>query len=155
MRHFCKHADMRTGRRSFLLGTAGAVAAGVATSFVRPGSSEASFDFRHPGEHTRPPLPEPKPIPGGTNFPPDIFIHELFPGPETITLPFTLLTLQGLNVEPSTITDFKGVTVLAYHVGSVSGSDGDTYDLETDIRVMQGEYVALNGKRREGTFAEM
>jgi hypothetical protein len=108
---------MRRGRRSFLLGTAGAVAAGIATSLGRPEPSEASFDFLHPAKHLPPPLPEPKPILGGTEFPPDIFIHELFPGLETITLPFTLVTLQGLNVEPSTITDFKGVTVLAYHVG--------------------------------------
>jgi hypothetical protein len=40
-------------------------------------------------------------------------------------------------VEPSTITDFKGVTVLAYHVGSATGSDGRQYGLETDIRVME------------------
>jgi hypothetical protein len=155
MKHFCKHATMRSGRRSFLLGTAGAIAAGIATSLGHAGSSEGSFDFLHSPKHLRPPLPEPKPIPGGTEFPPDIFIHELFPGPPTITLPFTLVTLQGLSVEPSTITDFKGVTVLAYHVGTATGSDGNPYGLETDVRVMQGEYVALNGERREGTFAEL
>jgi hypothetical protein len=153
MKHFCKHATMRSGRRSFLLGTAGAVAAGIATSLGRLEASEASFDFLHPAKHFPPPLPEPKPILGGVDFPP--FIHEFLPGPETITLPFTLATLQGLNVEPSTITDFKGVTVLAYHVGAATGHDGTKYNLETDIRVMQGEYVAENGKKREGTFAEM
>jgi hypothetical protein len=153
MKHFCQHATMRSGRRSFLLGTAGAVAAGIATSLGRPEPSEASFDFLHPAKHLPPPLSEPKPILGGTDIPP--LIHEFLPGPETITLPFTLITLQGLNVEPSTITDFKGVTVLAYHVGTATGHDGTKYNLETDIRVMQGEYVAENGKKREGTFAEM
>ena len=62
---------------------------------------------------------------------------------------------QGLNVEPSTITDFKGATALAYHVGKAKGSDGKTYNLETDIRVMEGRYVSVEGTRREGTFAEI
>jgi hypothetical protein len=155
MRHFCRHARTKTGRRSFLLGTAGAIAAGIATSFGRAEASEAGFDFRHRRKHSREPLPAPKPIPGGTQIPDLPLFHEFLPGPETITLPFTLVTLQGLNVEPSTITDFKGVTVLAYHAGSATGNDGTEYNLETDIRVMQGEYVAENGERREGTFAEM
>ena len=155
MRHLCKYATMQTGRRSFLLGTAGAVAAGIATSLGRPEASEASFDFLHPPKHLPPPLPAPKPIPGGTELPGLPLFHEFLPGPETITLPFTLAMLQGLNVEPSTITDFKGVTVLAYHVGTATGHDGTKYNLETDIRVMQGEYVAENGKKSEGTFAEM
>jgi hypothetical protein len=116
-------------------------------------ASEASFGFLHRRKHSPPPLPAPKPILGGVDIPP--LIHEFLPGPETITLPFTLITLQGVNVEPSTITDFKGVTVLAYHVGTVTGNDGTQYNLETDIRVMEGEYVAENGERREGTFAEM
>ena len=62
----------------------------------------------------------PKPIPGGIDLGSDFspsFIHIFVPGPEEITLPFTGFALQGLNVEPSTITDFKGVTALAYHVG--------------------------------------
>jgi hypothetical protein len=57
-------------------------------------------------------------------------------------------------VEPSTITDFKGVTALAYHVGTVTGSDGVTYNLQTDVRVFEGEYIAEDGSRREGTFGE-
>ena len=153
MRHFLKHATMQPGRRSFLLGTAGTLAAGLAASLGRPGISEARFGFRHPPKHSLAPLPAPKPILGGFNAPP--LIHEFIPGPEDITLPFTLITLQGLNVEPSTITDFKGVTALAYHVGTVTGSDGIMYNLETDVRVFEGEYVAEDGTRREGTFAEM
>ena len=143
MRHFGKHASFQIGRRSFLLGTAGTVAVGLAASLTRPKMGEARAT----------PLPAPKPIPGGIDIPP--VIHEFLPGPEDITLPFTRLTLQGLHVEPSTITDFKGFTALAYHVGSVTGSDGITYDLETDIRVMEGEYIAEDGTRRQGTFAEM
>jgi len=150
MRHFCRHSIMQTGRRSFLVGTAGTIAAGIATSLGRLG---ASVDFRTFPDHGPSPLPAPKPIQGGVNLPP--LIHEFLSGPETITLPFSHITLQGVNVEPSTITDFKGVTVLAYHAGTATGNDGTKYNLETDIRVMEGEYVAENGKQREGIFAEM
>jgi hypothetical protein len=143
MRHSLEHVSMHAGRRSFLLGAAGALAAGLSTSLARPLISEALSA----------PLPAPKPIPGGFDIPP--LIHEFIPGPESITLPFTLITLQGLNVEPSTITDFAGVTALAYHVGSVTGSDGLTYDLETDVRVFRGQYIGEDGSQREGTFGEM
>jgi hypothetical protein len=75
------------------------------------------------------------------------------PGPETITLPFTGFTLQGLNVEPSTITDFQGVTAQAYHVGTATGSDGLTYNLETDVedlrgRIRRGGWVTTRGDLR-------
>jgi hypothetical protein len=125
------------------LGTAGTLAVGLSASLTRPKISEARTA----------PLPAPKPILGGFDIPP--LIHEFIPGPEEITLPFTLIPLQGLNVEPSTITDFKGFTALAYHVGTATGSDGKTYNLETDVRVFEGEYVAEDGTRHEGTFAEM
>ena len=107
------------------------------------------------------PLPEPKPIPGGIDLselglaPPYDFIHEFLPGPEGVVLPFTQGPLQGLDVEPSNITDFKGATALAYHVGKAKGSDGKTYDLETDIRAMEGKYVSVEGTTKRGTFAEI
>ena len=81
------------------------------------------------------------------------FIHVFPPGPETITLPFTGGTLQGLNVEPSTLTDFHGATAVAFHVGEAKGSDGHKYNLETDMRVMEGKYVAVDGTTRHGSFA--
>jgi hypothetical protein len=149
MRHIFEHATWYAGRRSFLLGTAGALAAGLTAPLGRPGVSAADLGDLH----VPVPLPAPKPIPGGFDIPP--LIHEFIPGPETITLPFTLITLQGLQVEPSTITDFTGVTALAYHVGTVTGSDGLTYDLETDVRVFQGQYVGEDGAPHEGTFGEM
>ena len=107
------------------------------------------------------PLPEPKPIPGVLDLsdlglkPPYDFIHQFSPGPKGVVLPFTKVPLQGLNFEPSTITDFKGATALAYHVGKAKGSDGKTYDLETDFRVMEGRYVSVEGTRRQGAFAEI
>ena len=107
------------------------------------------------------PLPEPKPIPGELDLselgvePPYDFIHQFSPGPKGVVLPFTKVPLAGLNVEPSTITDFDGASVLAYHAGKATGSDGKTYNLETDIRVMEGRYVSVEGTRRHGTFAEI
>ena len=73
-------------------------------------------------------------------------------GDPSVTLPFTGITLQGFDVEPSTITDFNGFTALAYHVGSARASDGRTYNLETDIRAFEGEDVA-DGAVRHGSFA--
>ena len=152
MRHFLKHANISTDRRSFVLGTAGALA-GLAVSFGRPAMSQANgFPKRF---HA--PLPAPKPIPGGPEIPvtPPLVVHEFLPGPPGLVLPFTGFQLQGFNVEPSTITDFMGFTALAYHAGTVTGSDGVTYNLEADIRVMEGEYIGEDGRRHEGTFAEM
>ena len=97
--------------------------------------------------------PAPKPIPGGIQIPDGPLIHTFLPGPEDVTLPFTGLTLQGLEVEPSVITDFRGVTALAYHVGTATGSDGRTYDLETDVRAMEGTYLAEDGSRKRALFA--
>ena len=98
-------------------------------------------------------LPAPKPIPGGLQIPGGPLIHVFAPGPTDVTLPFSGLTLQGLDVEPSVITDRKGVTALAYHAGTATGSDGKRYNLETDIRAMSGTYVATDGTRRHGLFA--
>ena len=74
------------------------------------------------------------------------------PGDPAVTLPFTGITLQGLDVEPSTITDFNGSSAVAYHVGTARASDGRTYNLETDIRAFEGEYV-VDGAVRRGSFA--
>jgi hypothetical protein len=104
-------------------------------------------------------LPAPKPIPGGLDLSglglvaPYDFIHFFPPGPVGIVLPFTGVALQGLHVEPSTLTDFDGATALAYHIGEARGSDGHTYNLETDFRVMEGKYVAVDGTTRHGSFA--
>ncbi len=68
-------------------------------------------------------------------------------------LPFSGVTGEGLDLEPSTITDFKGVVTQADHVGSATGSDGKTYNLETDVRAFQGEFIATDGTHHRGTFA--
>jgi hypothetical protein len=140
-------------RRRFIHAAAGATALAVGS-----GLSSRALARDDDNGHDEP-LPEPKPIPGGTDLselglePPYDFIHQFAPGPEGVVLPFTQVPLQGLNVEPSNITDFDGATALAYHVGKAKGSDGKTYNLETDFRVMEGEYVSVEGTTREGTFA--
>jgi hypothetical protein len=104
-------------------------------------------------------LPAPKPISGGFDLsgsgfvPPYDFVHIFAPGPEDITLPFSGGMLQGLNVEPSTITDFDGATALAFHAGEAIGSDGHPYNLETHMVAMEGKYVAVDGTTRHGSFA--
>jgi hypothetical protein len=100
-------------------------------------------------------LPAPKPIPGGNQIPGGPLIHVFAPGPPEVTLPFTGLTLQGLDVEPSVITDYRGLTALAFHAGTATGSDGKQYNLETDMRAMEGTYIAEDGSRQRGLFAFM
>jgi hypothetical protein len=93
----------------------------------------------------------PKPIPGGFNIPP--VIHVFAPGDPAVTLPFTGLTPGGFDVEPATLTDFKGFSAVAFHVGTATGRDGTAYNLETDLRTFRGNYVDATGTRRFGTFA--
>jgi hypothetical protein len=83
---------------------------------------------------------------------PGVVIHVFGPGDPAVTLPFTGITLQGLDVEPSTIADFNGSTAVAFHVGTARASDGKTYNLETDIRAFEGEYV-VDGVSHRGSFA--
>ena len=79
--------------------------------------------------------------PGGIELAPGVVIHVFAPGDPGVTLPFTGITLQGVDVEPSTITDFHGSSAVAYHVGTARASDGKTYNVETDIRAFEGEYI--------------
>ena len=86
----------------------------------------------------------PNPIPGGlddtfTPVPSDPFIHVLSPG-------------LGPQLEMATITDFKGVIGASEIRGTARGSDGSTWDFDTDMRFMQGTYVDRNGQVRKGSF---
>ncbi len=149
----------RFSRRGFIHSVAGATALALGSRLSALAlthgdrEDEDDDDDRHETE------PAPNPIPGGSDLsgfglgPPYDFIHFFAPGPVGLVLPFTGVALEGLNVEPSTITDFRGSTALAYHVGEVRGSDGHIYNLETDIRAMKGRFVAADGTTRNGTFA--
>lgn len=141
----------RFDRRRFLLGTAGAVAgAGLVSTLGSAGVALAGDQLEHKL------LPLPEPIPGGLPVggpPPYDFIHTFLPGPPDIILPFSKLQLMGLDVEPSTITDYKGVTANAYVIGTARGSDDVEYGLEVDIRAYEGKYVAADGSTNRGSFA--
>jgi hypothetical protein len=85
---------------------------------------------------------EPRPIPGGfdQNFnpvPSDPFIHVLPP---------------AIGFEMSSITDFNGVVGGSETRGTAHGSDGTTYDFDTDMRFMRGVYIGLDGRLRQGAF---
>ena len=94
----------------------------------------------------RPESIEPVPIAGGILLPP--LIHVFAPGPAD-------QGLQGIDVEPNVITNFRGFAALAYPggLGTATDSGGNTYDLMSDMRVFQGEYVSVDGTHHRGTFA--
>jgi hypothetical protein len=80
-------------------------------------------------------------------------LHIFQPGPEDAVTPFFGFPGEGLDVEPSTMTNLKGFTAYAVLGGQAEGSDGKTYNVEFDLRVMAGEYVAEDGSHQQGTFA--
>jgi len=123
-------------------------AAAAAGAALTPGlaASVAAND-----DHAASPIP--KPIPGGiTVGPPLETIHVWAAGKEGITLPFSHAQLQGIGAEPTTIGDFSGVTAVAFHVGTATDKTGKRYNLETDMRLFVGTYIAANGQRRQGSF---
>ena len=134
-------------RRRFVQ-TAALAAAGVTGSFAAPSRSLA----HGPDGQERAVVP-PKPIPGGIQIPDGPQIHVWAPGDPNVTLPFTGSTLMGFDVDPSTITDFRGFSAVAFHAGTAIGSDGATYNLETDLRAYQGSYIAADGRQRLASFA--
>jgi hypothetical protein len=140
-------APRRIGRRRLLVGT-GAAAAVVgsvgAVGLARPASAT----------ELRRAKPAPSPIPGGFDAGPPVgFVHAFLPGPVGSFTPFFQLPGGGLDVEPSTMTNFKGFTAFAILSGQAEGSDGKTYNVEFDLRVMEGEYIAEDGSHQQGTFA--
>ena len=141
------HAGHLIDRRGFLTAAGTATGAGVVGLGWR---TAGAAPVGSPSGRRVPPAP--KPIPGGIELAPGSVIHVFAPGDPAVTLPFSGITLMGVDVEPSTITDFNGSSAVAYHVGTARASDGRTYNLETDIRAFEGEY-AVDGETRRGSFA--
>lgn len=84
----------------------------------------------------------PRPIPGGIDknlnaVPRDPLVHVLSP---------------GIGSEMSTITDLKGVVAGSEIRGTAHGSDGSTWDFDTDMRFMHGVYIGVDRRLRHGTF---
>jgi hypothetical protein len=89
------------------------------------------------------PTAAPKPIPGGFKLP----TFDIVPtGADIHVLP----PVPGLEL--STITDFNGQVAAAEIGGNAVGSDGSSWTFDTDMRVMQGEYIGADGQHHNGTF---
>jgi hypothetical protein len=131
-------------RRTFVAGAA----AGLAASATSPTLSWAHGDHDHRGEEV-----PPKPILGGFQVPDGPLFRVFAPGPPDITLPFTHGTLEGLDAETSTLTDFSGFSAVAFHAGTATDQAGAHYNLETDMRAYRGSYIDTTGTKRFGTFA--
>ncbi len=85
----------------------------------------------------------PKPIPGGFKLP----TFDLVPtGADLHVVP------PAPGLELSTITDFNGHVAAAEIQGDAVGSDGSSWTFDTDMRVMQGEYIGADGEHHNGTF---
>ncbi len=86
---------------------------------------------------------DPRPIPGG-------FDENFNPVPSN---PLVHVLPPAIGFEMATITDFNGVVGAAEIQGTAKGSNGTTYAFDTDMRFMQGEYVGMDGRLRQRSFA--
>lgn len=142
-------------RRQVLAGTGAAALAGSAGVIGTAGPALAGSRRGKEGRTRPAALPAPSPIPGGTEVglpSPLDFIHFFLPGPTDAKTPILGLPGEGLDVEPSTITNFRGRSAFAVLSGQARGSDGAPYDVEFDVRVLEGRYVAEDGSRHHAAF---
>jgi hypothetical protein len=102
------------------------------------------------------PAVQPLPLPGGDVIPPVGLINQFFPGVGSI--------YDGMGAEPHGITNFRGVTAMGYTLGLATDNSGKTYQVITDIRVYQGDYVGAQSTfpaggstsaKAHGTFVEI
>jgi hypothetical protein len=84
----------------------------------------------------------PRPIPGG-------FDKNGMPVPSH---PMVHVLPPGIGFEMATITDFHGIIAASETRGTAHGSDGTSYDFDTDMRFMHGSYVGVDGRMRTATF---
>ena len=137
------HAHCRQhamSRRQFARTAAGAVAIGAAygSGLWRAGLAEAHSSH------------EPKPIPGGTPALGGAF-HVFGPTPDG--------SLDPIDAEPASITDFNGFVGLAYISGTVTRTNIRTGEVRTlpfvnsDMRFMKGVFRGTDGRTHQGTFS--
>jgi hypothetical protein len=129
--HFWERA---MSRRQFIGTAATASGAALTASMWMPALVEAAGDAR------------PRPIPEFLTLPDG-----------TVLKPFHVQLAGFPGMEPSAITDFKGVVGAALINGKGRRTDEDGEDsplgFDTDLRIMQGEYISLSGQHRTGTFS--
>jgi hypothetical protein len=135
--HFWERA---LSRRDFVRTAAGASALAVAASMAWPAAAFAESESESESGHNA----SPRPIPGGTDLegllglPPGPLYHFFFP---------------KFGEEASTVTDFNGSMAAAEIQGSGLDNKGTVLTYDADMRFMTGEYIAVDGRRRKGTFA--
>jgi hypothetical protein len=126
------HFSERLLSRGRFLRLAGGATAGALTSPLwMPALAEAAK-----------PSAAPNPIPGG--------IQPFGPGTEV----FHIFLPEPGN-ELSTITDFNGFIAAAHITGTGTGTgtlSGIPLVFDADMRLMQGEYIGVDGRHHQGTF---
>jgi hypothetical protein len=102
----------------------------------------------------QPPQVLPVPIPGGDVIPP--LVNQFFPGDGD--------GFDGLNADPHGITNFRGTVAMGYTNGLATDNAGNAYQVITDIRVYQGDYIGAqatyggggtSSAKAHGTFVEI
>jgi len=102
------------------------------------------------------PQVSPLPIPGGDLIAPFGLFNQFLPGVGP--------GFDGLNADPHGITNFRGTVAMGYTNGQATDSAGKTYQVITDIRVYQGDYIGAQATfgaggttsaRAHGTFVEI
>ena len=108
---------------------------------LRNATPSAAFDTTNRMAAVSTRATDPVPIPGG--LAPGV--HIFAPGPVS-------LGFQGSDVELNGITNVNGFSALGYMGGTATDSNGNSYNVFTDMRVFQGEYVSADGSHHRGTF---
>jgi hypothetical protein len=99
---------------------------------------------------------QPVPVPGGDLLAPAGLFNQFFPGVGPI--------YDGRNADPQGINNFRGLVAMGYTLGTAQDTAGRNYNVITDVRVYQGDYIGavaheLGGgtksARSHGTFVEI
>lgn len=102
----------------------------------------------------------PVPITGGDVVLPSSYINIFTPG--VVGAPNG--PFDGLNAEPHVFTNFDGVIAMGYTLGTATDNAGKQYQIITDIRVYQGDYIGAQSTfpaggtasaKAHGTFVEI
>lgn len=100
------------------------------------------------------PTVKPVPIPGGDIVPP--LFNQFFPGVGS--------GFDGLDADPHGINNFRGVVAMGYTNGLATDNANNPYQVITDIRVYQGDYIGgqltfggggTTSAKAHGTFVEI
>src|SRR5438128_9930367 len=111
---------MSAGMLSFLAARSAAGTSsgnGAFTGVAAIGATLATTTYPAYADGTSKVVPAPKPIPGGTQISvdPPVTNHKIAQATLGVTLPYTGVKLEGLDVEPSLITDRTRFTPPANH----------------------------------------